>query len=68
MKAKEFTVSVQWGGGHHYFLKTYDTEQEAILAAASHAERLSAQKTSKRGARPTVFAWRKAYTANSGGS
>lgn len=64
MKVKEFAVSVQWGNGHHHFLKTdYESEDAAYHAGDEHAKRLARQrKSNKRGAKPTVYVWLRRYS------
>lgn len=61
MQVLPFAVSVQWGGGFHYFLSYYTTRQEAECVAEAHYLYLEQQRTkkpkAKRGAQPRVFVW-----------
>ena len=63
MKPKRFMVSVQYGGGHHYFLgegtEKFDLELEAkadrLLTALY--KRRDAKPPAKRGAAPEIYIW-----------
>lgn len=61
MKAKEFAVSVQYGGGHHFFIAYYDTYEEAANEAARAQTSRTAEYETRRkrgGPPPTVRVWR----------
>ena len=64
MKALEFAVVVQWGGGHIYFLSFHETGEEAQLAANRTEIRENNKHNSRRrrGAKPSVMVWRKLST------
>lgn len=60
MKPSKYMLSVQWGSGHHYFLGTTYTTKETVKTAQSVTQEeltTRSNRTSKRGARPTVYAW-----------
>jgi len=54
--ALPFSVSVQWGRGHHYFVGHFVTEKEANSCAEYEFSRLT-RRTGKRGAKPRVLVW-----------
>ena len=56
MKIDKWAVSVQWGHGHHYFLKYFSNEPAAEIAAEKHLNDLKARY--KKGAKPHVSVWR----------
>lgn len=63
MKAKNFAVTVQYGGGFHNFpFNAYaDTEGEALARAASlnaDLQRGYNYRTGRRGVRPRVMVWK----------
>ena len=58
MKAAKYAFSVQWGSGHHYFLRTDDDIEKVSHWATSQAEMLR-RRQGKRGAKPTVHVWKK---------
>lgn len=61
MKPSDYAISVQWGGGHHYFTTFTETEGEALSRAEALAKNLIAQRARKPGPRkgtvPVVYVW-----------
>jgi len=59
VKIATYAVSVQWGNGHHYFLKFTDDEAEAIAMTRGIQERQQrTHKTAGRGAKPRTHLWK----------
>jgi len=56
MDVKVFAVSVQYGKGHHYFVRTDIVLYHDALTFA-RAEIRKLEKRYKRGAKPTVYIW-----------
>ncbi len=57
MKVKSFAVSVQWGEGHHYFVRTdLESELAARDDATARAKQLAKQKH-KHNLKPSVYVW-----------
>lgn len=57
MKTKEYAISIQWGGGIHYFVAYASTLIQAGKIALSRSDMLD-QRGQKRGAKPTVHIWK----------
>ena len=53
MKAKQYAVSIQYGGGYHYFAGYADTPGEARALA----NKRTPLKRKGRGAKPIVMIW-----------
>ena len=51
MKVSRYAVSVQWGGGFHYFVKYFDAKEEALNFAKAWRTK------KKKGARPKAHIW-----------
>lgn len=60
MKVDQFAVSVQWGGGFHYFQKYCPTYAEAQELANRLSVALDSDRKRKKhkGAEPLVHVWR----------
>lgn len=56
MKIDKWAVSVQWGEGHHYFIRYFADEKDAEQCAEGHM--LQLRKQYRKGARPHVSVWR----------
>lgn len=54
MKAQRYAVSVQWGGGMHYFIGYSNGFDDAAKIADGFVD----PRSNDRGARPTVFIWK----------
>lgn len=54
MKADRYAVSVQWGGGFHYFIKYFPVKEMAVHFAQ---EWIRTEKPRKRGAKPIIHVW-----------
>ena len=57
MKAGKFSVSVQHGGGHHYFIWTGDDANEGLKIAGEKHKLLLAKPP--KGPKPSVHVWGK---------
>ncbi len=51
MKVQRYAVSVQWGGGFHYFVKYFDSAPEAREFAKAWGTK------KKKGAKPKTHIW-----------
>ena len=59
MKTSAFAVSVQWGNGHHYFIRSdLATEEEARPIFDEH-NRIAQGTKRKRGFKPQAFLWKR---------
>jgi hypothetical protein len=61
VKAAQITVSIQWGGGLHYFIWTGDDLEYASRLAEQRQSVLTAKWLQRvprlRGAKPHVYVW-----------
>jgi hypothetical protein len=61
MKPSKFMVSVQWGGGPHYFVpslcSTFEEARRVAVGQEIREQNLLDCKRSKRGARPSFYVW-----------
>jgi len=58
MKIRKYAISIQYGGGMHYFSTYYDALQEALNSADAIRGRLEAEHTARgRGAKPYIYVW-----------
>jgi hypothetical protein len=51
MKVSRYAVSVQWGAGHHYFEKYFNTKPEATAYAENWKHKIVKRL------KPTVHLW-----------
>lgn len=51
MKVSRYAVSVQWGVGHHYFEKYFDTKETAFAYAQTWKHKIV------KSLKPTVHIW-----------
>ena len=58
MKAGQYSISIQWGHGHHYFVWTGEDGTQVSALVKEYQMRLNRQRSkNKRGAAPMVHAW-----------
>ena len=59
MNVKDFAVTVQWGKGMHYFVTTELTSRPDAEALAARLRALHKKHQKQKGAKPTVYVWKK---------
>lgn len=59
MKPKGYAISVQWGSGHHYFVRTDCKDPAEAIADAKARQGVLAKKRHKHNLRPTVYVWQR---------
>jgi hypothetical protein len=62
MKATQYAITVQYGGGFHSFVAYHTEPGAAMVEAQDRSTSLNAEydkKTGRRGVRPTVMVWEK---------
>jgi hypothetical protein len=65
MKATQYAITVQYGGGFHSFVAYHTEPGAAMVEAQDRSTSLNAEydkKTGRRGVRPTVMVWEKMGT------